>query len=134
MESSLGAGTVILAHIGFVYLMSECCPFISIKFTRIYHLRGCFSKISPRGTYPWSPLDNTVVLTLFLIKSKKTCCFTILYTFVCVSSYLLLRQSNETVGKLTGTLCHLLKWHCSYAQSLETVGLQELSKMSLNLT
>ena len=26
--------TVILAHIGFVYLMSECCPFISPKFTR----------------------------------------------------------------------------------------------------
>ena len=74
MESLLVAGAVTLTHIGFVYLMSECLflfifylfKFISIKFTRIYHLRGYFSKIS------WSPLDNTVALTLFLIKNKKT--------------------------------------------------------------
>ena len=67
--------TVNLAHIGFVYLMSECCLFLSTKFTRIYHLRGYFSKISPRGAYRQTPLDDIVTLTLFLNKNKKTCTF-----------------------------------------------------------
>ena len=76
MERPLGAGaTVILAHIEFVYPMSECCPFISIKFTRIYQLMGYFSNISHRWTYPWTHLDDTVALILFLIKKMKTCSF-----------------------------------------------------------
>ena len=46
--------------------MSECCQFISTKFTRIYHLRDYLSKCSSRGVYPWIPLDNYVHQGIYL--------------------------------------------------------------------
>ena len=48
------------------------------------------------------PVDCSLPFSCTFIWLSSRFELEILYTFVCISSYLLLRQSNEAVGKLTG--------------------------------